>query len=72
MLYISLLHKVAATYGQGAYGCGPYEQSNAACTGSSTLANTGMPVVLIGTVGVALLLAAGILFMYSRKSKGVK
>lgn len=62
-----------ATYGQGSYGSESYQEGSTTTTtttsGGGSLADTGMPVLLGGTVGVALILCAVILFVKSRKSK---
>lgn len=57
---------LAQAYGSGTYGGGTYGTGNGA---SSSLTDTGMPILLGGTIGVALIVCAVILLIKARKRK---
>ena len=62
------------TYGSGAYGSQAYGAETTASTESTSgdLADTGMPIILGGTLGTALILCALILFKRSRRKDQTK
>ncbi len=68
-LYTLPYNFAQATYGDGEYGSEGYATETTTTTESGGLANTGVPVILGGTIGVSLILCAVILLVHGRKKK---